>query len=165
MKKNVAALAALALLAALGATLNAENFSSKAAGVTLWLPDNWKIDSNEYEGNVRADAPEGDAFCVLKVLLDGDDMDAALDAYEDVLAGEIDDFSSTAEDQKGKLNGMSAVTVTGEGQRDDVDWSVQATLVSTNRSVLLLLIGWEKEKKTTYALLQEKIVNSLKKLK
>jgi len=164
MKRFVAALAIAVLLAAVPAVLGAARVSNKTAGVALWLPDDWEIDSDEEDGLISADAPDGDAFCVLQVLVKEDDMEAALESYEDVLADEIDDFSSTAEDSEGEVDGMETISITGEGRRDDADWSVSATLVATGRSVLLLAIGWEKGKEGAFAPLRGKIVDSLRQL-
>jgi hypothetical protein len=41
---------------------------------------------------------------------------------------------------------------------------VRVMLVSTGESVLLLMVGWEKAKDSTFAPLAEKIVSSIKKL-
>jgi len=163
MKKWITVLASLMLLAALGGVSRAERFTSKVGGVSLWLPNDWEVDSDEEDGYMSANAPEDDSFCVLQVL-DVDDLDAALEVYEDILSDEIDDFSSITEDTKGEISGMTGVSITGEGKRDDTDWSVQVKLVSTGESVLLLMIGWEKAKYFTFAPLAGKIVNSIKKL-
>jgi hypothetical protein len=163
MKKTIVFLTSLMLLAAFGGVLRAERFSNKAGGVSLWLPDDWEVERDEEDGIISADAPENDSFCVLQVL-DADDLDAALEVYEDALADEIDDFSSITEDLKGKINGMASISITGEGQRDDTDWSVQVKLISTGESVLMLMIGWENAKDSTFAPLAEKVVHSIKKL-
>jgi hypothetical protein len=163
MKQVVTVLAILALLVAQRLALKAENISDKPAGVSFWLPDGWEVDSDE-DGYTRADAPDADAYCVLQVLQEGGALEPALDSYEDVLADEIDNFSSTAEDRRGELNGMAAIFISGEGERDDADWIVSAALVSTGRKVLLLSFGWEKGKDGTFTPIKEKILNSLKKL-
>lgn len=163
MKKWIAVLTSLMLLVVLGGVLHAERYTNKAGGISLWLPDNWEVDSDEGAGYMSADSPENDSSCVLQVL-DADDLDAALGMYENALADEIDDFSSITGDQKGEINGMKSVSINGEGQRDDMNWSVQVTLVSTGKSVLLLMIGWEKAKDSTFAPLAREVVNSIKKL-
>jgi hypothetical protein len=163
MKKWIAVLTSLMLLAVLGGVLHAARFTNKEGGVSLWLPDNWEVDSDEGTGYMSADAPENDSFCVLQEL-DADDLDGALGMYEKALADEIDDFSTISGDQKGEINGMKSVSITGEGQRDDMNWSVQVTLVSTGKSVLLLIVGWEKAKDSTFAPLAREVVNSIKKL-
>ncbi len=164
MKKWTAVLTSLLLLAALGGALRAERFSDKAGGVSLWLPDDWEIDSDQENGYMSADAPENDSFCVLRTL-DVDDLDAALEIYKDALSEEIDDFASISGDEKGEINGMASVTITGEGQRDDAEWSVRVTIIASGEAVLLLVIGWEQAKDTTFAPLAGEIVNSIKKLK
>jgi hypothetical protein len=163
MKKWIAVLTSLMLLAVLGGVSRAERFTNRVGGVSLWLPDEWEVDSDEENGYLIADAPENDSFCLLQVL-DVDDLDGALGAYEDVVADEIDDFSSISEGQKGDMNGMTNVSINGEGQRDDMDWSVQVTLLSTGKTVLLLMVGWEKSKDSTFAPLAGKVLKSIKKL-
>ena len=163
MKKWTAVLTSLLLLAALGGTLRGERFTDKVGGVSLWVPDGWEIDSDQEDGYMSADAPEDDSFCVLRVL-DVDDLDGALEVYEDALSEEIDGFTSISGDQKGEINGMASVAISGEGQRDDAVWSVRVTLIASGEAVLLLEIGWEKAKDSTFAPLAGQIVNSVKKL-
>jgi hypothetical protein len=163
MKKSFTLLAILALLAAQGMSLKAQKISDSPAGVSFWLPDDWEVDSDE-DGYTSADAPDSDAYCVLQVLPDATDLGAALDSYADLLADEIDDFASTAEDRRGEVNGMPAVFISGEGKRDDADWVVSVALVATGKAVLMLSFGWEKGMDTNFASLKEKVVNSLRKL-
>lgn len=163
MKQWTAVLTSLLLLTALGGALRGERFTDKAGGVSLWLPDDWEIDSDQEDGSMNADAPESDSFCVLQVL-DVDDLDGALEVYEDALSDEIDGFSSISADMKGEINGMASVSINGEGQRDDADWSVRVTLISSGEAILLLVIGWEKAKDSTFAPLAGQIVNSIIKL-
>jgi hypothetical protein len=164
MKKTFSMLAVVFLLAALGGILNAENFENKTGGVSIWLPDDWEIDSDEREGALYADAPDGDSFCVLQVLLEGNDLTVALEAYGDALAEEIDDFTATQETSKSKLNGMEVDFIRGEGRRDDKTWSIDVALIATAESVLMCVIGWEKDKEGKFAPLREKIFQSIKTL-
>ncbi|HEX7503372.1 MAG TPA: hypothetical protein VF451_08105 [Acidobacteriota bacterium] len=164
MKKRIAVLTLLLALAVPGGILRAERFTDKVGGVSLWLPDDWETDSDQEDGYMSADAPENDSFCILR-MLDVDNLAGALDVYGDALAEEIEDFVSISEDQKGEIDGMASVAISGEGRRDDTAWSVRVTLVSTGESVALLVIGWEKAKDSTFAPLAGKIVNSIKKLK
>jgi len=164
MKKTFSMLAVVFLLIALCGILNAENFENKVGGVSIWLPDNWEIDSEEQIGALYADAPEGDSFCVLQVLLEGNDLTAALKAYRTPLAEEIDDFNAIDDVRKGKLNGMDADFFRVEGQRDDKTWSIDVALIATKESVLLCAIGWEKDKEEKFAPLRDKIFPSIKTL-
>ena len=70
----------------------ARTFENKANGVSLWLPDDWEIDNDEVQAACNADAPEEDAFCVLQVLVNDDDLTAALSTYGDALSEEMDTF-------------------------------------------------------------------------
>jgi hypothetical protein len=164
MKKTFSMLAIVFLLAALGGILNAENFENKAGAVSIWLPDDWEIDSEEQEGALYADAPDGDSFCVLQILLKENDLSAALKAYRNALTEEIDDFIVTREARRSKLNGMDVDFIRGEGQRDDKTWSVDVALIATAESVLICALGWEKDQEEKFAPLREKIFPSIKKL-
>lgn len=157
-------LAVVFLLIALCGILNAENFENKLGGVSIWLPDDWEIDSEEQIGALYADAPEGDSFCVLQVLLEENNLAAAIKAYGDALAEEIDDFTVTQDVRKSKLNGMDVDFIRGEGQRDDKTWSVDVALIAAKESVLLCAIGWEKDKEEKFAPLRDKIFPSIKTL-
>jgi predicted Zn-dependent protease len=164
MKKIFSLLAVVFLLAVLGGVVNAENFKNQAGGVSIWLPDDWEIDSEELEGALYADAPGGDSFCALRVLLKENDLTAAMKTYSATMTEEVDDFTMTREARKSELNGMEVEFIKGEGQRDDKTWSVDVALIRTEESVLICIIGWEKDKEGKFAPLRDKIFPSIKKL-
>jgi predicted Zn-dependent protease len=164
MKKTFSMLALIFLLAAVGGISRAENFKNQAGGISIWLPDDWEIDSDEQLGALYADAPQGDSFCVQQVLLAGNDLTAALKACRDPLAEEIDDFIASRDVRKDKLNGMDADFFRGEGQRDDKTWTVDVALIVARESVLLCAVGWEKGKEEKFAPLRDKIFASIKNL-
>ncbi|HSQ35723.1 MAG TPA: hypothetical protein VLQ89_07015 [Candidatus Binatia bacterium] len=152
------------LLAALAVALSAGEYKNTAGGVSLWLPDEWEIDNDELEGAIYADAPEGDAFCVLQVLVNDNDLTAALSTYSDVLSDEMDTFTVTAKGAPKEVNGLGIIQIKGEGLRDEKTWTVDVQLVSTGKAVLMCALGWEKDKEETFAFLREKILPSLKAL-
>jgi hypothetical protein len=165
MKKAIPFLAFIMLLAAAGVTVSAETFKNHVGGVSVWLPDDWEIDSEEEIGALYADAPHYDAFCVLQLLLKENNMAAALRIYNaQVLKQEVDDFNALSDVRHGELNGMTADFFSGEGQRDDKTWTVEVTLIVVKESVLLCAIGWEKDKWEQYAPLRDRIFPSIKKL-
>jgi predicted Zn-dependent protease len=164
MKKTFLMLTVVFFVAALCGILNAENFENKAGGVSIWLPDDWEIDSEEQAGALYADAPDGDSFCVMQVLLEGNNLAAALDTYGDALSEEVDDFTVTQEARKSKLNGMEVDFIRGEGRRDEKTWSIDIALIAAGKSVLMCAIGWEKDKEGKFAPLREKIFPSIKPL-
>lgn len=164
MKKLVLPLAVTFILAALGGTLNAGNFQHQAGGVAIWLPDNWEIDNDEDEGAIYADAPEGDAYCVLQVLHDIHDLDAALKIFSDILSEEMDDFSMTQKARPDTLNGMKIMRISGNGLRDEETWSVDILLIAAKKAVLMCAMGWEKDSNGNFAALREKIFPSIQAL-
>ena len=164
MKKISLFMAAVFLLAGLGGSLPAEIFKNTAGGVSIWLPDGWEIDSDEQESALYADALEGDAFCVLQVLVEKNDLGAALNTYRAALTEEMDTFSVTREARQSQLNGMAASLIRGEGLRDEKTWSVDVLLITTAKAVLMCTIGWEKDKEVEFAPLRDKIFPSIKKL-
>ena len=164
MKRTFSMLAFVFLLAALCGPLAAENFKNKAGGVSVWLPGDWEIDSEEPIGALYADAPQGDSFCVLQVLLAGNNLTAALKAFSAPLAEEVDDFKIMRDVRQGKLNGMNADFFAGEGHRDEKTWTIEVALIATGESVLLCAIGWEKGREEKFAPLRDKIFASIKAL-
>ena len=164
MKKNLLSLAVVLLLAALSATLSAAVAKNTAGGVSIWLPDDWEIDNDELEGAVYADAPQGDAFCVLQILVNENDLTAALSTYEDALSEEMDTFTVSGKASASELNGMVARRIKGEGLRDEKTWSVDVLLIASKHAVLMCALGWEKDKEGRFAFLREKIFPSLKAL-
>jgi len=163
MRKMFFLAATVFLLAALAAALSGADIENTANGVSLWLPDDWETDNDEVQGTVIADAPEEDAFCVLQVLVNDDDLTAALSTYGDALAEEMDTFAATGKTQR-PLNGMGAMWIKGEGLRDEKTWSVDVLLVSTGKAVLMCALGWEKDKEGQFAHLREKIFSSVSRL-
>jgi hypothetical protein len=163
MRKIFFSALAVFLLAALAAALPGADIENTANGVSIWLPDDWETDNDEVQGAVYADAPEEDAFCVLQVLVNGDDLTAALSLYGDALSEEMDTFAATGKTQT-PLNGMGAWRIQGEGRRDEKTWSVYVLLVSTGKAVLMCALGWEKDKEGQFAFLRDKIFTSIKKL-
>jgi hypothetical protein len=164
MKKIFSMPAFIILLAALSGVLHAENFKNQAGGVSIWLPDDWEIDSEEQTGALYADAEQGDSFCVLQVLLAGDDLTAALKAFRNPMAEEVDDFNAIDDVRQGKLNGMAADFFRGEGQRDEKTWTVDVALIVAGKSVLMCAIGWEKGQEEKFTPLRDKIFASIKML-
>jgi hypothetical protein len=152
------------LLAATGGILNGAVFKNTAGGVSIWMPDDWEIDSDEEEGALYADAPEGDAFCVLQVLAEASDLKTALAAYRDALTEEMDEFAPTREGSQSQMNGLQALRISGKGIRDETAWSVDVLLISTAKAVLMCAIGWEKDKEGEFAPLRDKIFPSISKL-
>jgi hypothetical protein len=164
MKKTLSMLAVVVLLAAQCGILPAKIFDNKAGGVSIWMPDDWEIDCEEQIGALYADAPQGDSFCILQVLLKESDFSAALKAYRAPLAEEIDDFDAIQEVRQSKLNGMDVEFFGGEGQRDDKTWTVDVALIASKKSILLCAIGWEKDREEKFAPLRDKIFPSIKML-
>jgi len=164
MKKAISFLALVMVLAAAGGAAGAETFKNHAGGVSVWLPDDREIDSEEEIGALYADAPQGDAFCVLQLLLKENNLTGALRAYHSVLNGEVDDFNALSDVRRGELNGMTVDFFSGEGQRDDKTWTVDMALIVVKQSVLMCAIGWEKDKQKQFAPLCDRIFPSIKKL-
>ena len=164
MKKMALPLAVAFFLAAMGATLSAENFQYPAGGVTIWLPDDWEIDNDEEEGAIYADTPEGDAYCVLQIVHDIHDLDAALKIFADILSEEMDDFTVTQKARSDTLNGMEILRISGNGRRDEETWSVDVLLIAAKKAVLMCAMGWEKDPNGKFASLREKIFPSIKAL-
>lgn len=164
MKKISLFMAIVFLLAATGGILNGVNFKNTTGGVSIWLPDDWEIDSDEEEGAIYADAPDGDSFCVLQVLAEANDLKTALAAYRDALSEEMDEFAPTREASQSRMNGLEGLRIGGEGMRDEKTWSVEVLLITTTKAVLMCAIGWEKDKEGEFAPLRDKIFPSIKKL-
>ncbi|MCX6554233.1 MAG: hypothetical protein NTZ12_04335 [Candidatus Aminicenantes bacterium] len=165
MKKAISLLIFVFLLTAAGGTAGAEIFKNPVGGVSIWLPDDWEIDSEEEIGALYADAPQGDSFCVLRLLLKENNLTKALRTYNAlILKEEIDDFNALSDVRQGELNGMTTDFFSGEGQRDDETWTVEVALIVVKQSVLICAIGWEKDEKDQFAPLVDKIFPSIKKL-
>jgi len=164
MKRTFSMLAFFFLLTALGGPLAAENFKNKAGGVSIWLPDEWEIDSEESLDALYADAVDGSSFCVLQVLVKKNDLPAALKAFRAPLDEEVDDFATMREIRKSKLNGMDAYLFGGEGLRDDKTWWIDVALIATREAVMLCAVGWEKGLEGKMIPLQEKIFASIQRL-
>jgi len=162
MRKIVLVLAVVFLLAALSGGLKAENFKHLAGGVSIWLPADWEIDSDEEEGALYADAPDGDAFCVLQALAEANDLGTAMATYGDALSEEMDEFHVTREASQSQMNGFAVFRIGGEGVRDEKTWSVDVLLIATGKATLMCAIGWEKGREEKFAPLRDTIFPSIK---
>ncbi len=164
MRKLFLLLAVVLVLTAINTNLNAGILKNLAGAVSIWLPDDWETDSDEQEMALYADAPAGDSFCVLQVLVEKNDLSAALKIYRDALSEEMDNFTVTREAQRSTLNGLEAITISGEGLRDEMTWSVDVRLIATEKAALMCAMGWEKDKEEIFAPLRDKILPSIKML-
>jgi hypothetical protein len=162
MRKKLLPLAAVLLLTILGGALRAGDFKNAAGGVSIWLPDDWEIDSDEQARALYADAQDGDAFCVLQVLADEKDLSAALNIYGDALSEEMDEFTAAGKPLQGKLNGWDTFLIRGEGLRDEQTWAVDVLLIAAGKGTLMCAFGREKEKEGKFASLRDKIFPSIK---
>jgi len=150
------------LVACLGSLLMAETFEHKAGGISIWLPDNWEVTP---EGTaMSADAPDGDAFIVLDVV-DAKDLDAALDAYDEALAGIVEDFEANDEElQEIDLAGMKIIGISGTGSVEGEDWGVDVMLIGTGKAVVICISAISSASGNKYDAVATKIVESLKKI-
>lgn len=165
MRKLFLLLAVVLLLTAISTNLNAGILKNLAGAVSIWVPDDWETDSDEQEMALYADAPDGDSFCVLQVLVKKNNLDAALKIYHDALSEEMDNFTVTREPRRSTLNGMETITISGQGLRDEMTWSVDVLLIATDKATLMCAMGWEKDKEELFAPWRDKILASIKMLK
>lgn len=117
----------------------AETFEHKDAGISIWFPDNWKIDTEE-EGILMADAPDEEAFAQLMVLEDAETLDAAIDALVQELDPIVKDFKLTTEGEEVDSNGLKFYIVEGEGKVDDVKMGVSLALIATQQDSICMMV-------------------------
>lgn len=146
----------------LGSLSMAETYEHKAGGLSIWFPDNWEVTP---EGTaMSADAPDGDAFIVLDVV-EAKNLDAALDAYDEALAGIVEGFEANDEEPREiELAGLNIVGISGTGTVEGEDWGVDVMLIGTGKAIVICISAISNASGDKYDAVATKIVESLKKI-
>ncbi len=113
-----------------------ETFSNEAAQVSIDLPAGWKYEAKD--GGLSAEPAEGGFFVHFQTL-QGDELNAALDEADKVLAKEVKDLK-LGEAKDVEVNGMPAKVVEGTADGMEVSFGVVNTPVE-NLSLLVYGIG------------------------
>lgn len=117
------------------AAVKGETFTNEAAQVSVDLPEGWKYEQTE--GGLSAEPAEG-GFIVHFQTLQGDELSAALDEADKVLAKEVKDLK-LGEVQDLEVNGMPAKVVDGTADGMEVSFGVVNTPVE---NLCLLVYGF-----------------------
>ena len=154
----------LALLCSLGlcsSTLSAETHTYAKAGVQFDLPPGWKATPDGEELVVET---TDESLLIILWMPADTTWDAAMDGFRDELDRMVNKVEATGKPVTGQLNGMPAVTLTGEGEVEDARVAFCATLMMAKRPLIALAFGpphvWSEN-----AARIERLVSSIKKTK
>lgn len=104
---------------------------------SISFPDSWKVSVDDEL--LAVTPPDESLYLALWALDDADDLDAALEALEDVVNEFVDDLEMS-EAEELEINGIEMVYVEGEGiTEDDVDVNITAAMFSPDGDMICIL--------------------------
>ncbi|MFN3426025.1 MAG: hypothetical protein ACK41G_00445 [Candidatus Thermochlorobacter sp.] len=110
----------------------------KVAGVQVWIPDNWKIESqNNY---LAATSPDDEVY-VGYIVSTALDMDATLDNLETQLRTLVQDAKFDKSHDDFTINGMPAWGFGGTGTHDGQPVEMRIELIFTPKKKVLILVA------------------------
>ncbi|MCR9142144.1 MAG: hypothetical protein NXI24_07820 [bacterium] len=143
--------------------LAAEDVNHTEAQVKVWIPDGWEQEADD-DSLIVGDPNE--EVMVAFLVVEGDNVEAALDAMEAELSEIVDDVAPDGEASEIDLNGMPAVVMDAKGsvEGEPVDLGIAVIMTPANKALLVFAIAQssavEKHEKTI-----EKILGGIKPLK
>lgn len=140
--------------------LNAETYKHQDGGISIWFPDNWKI--NTEENMLEATAPDDSAYAHLLVMGDVETLDAAVEAYGEELDAVVENFQPKSEGEMIKLNGMDGWVVEGTGIVEGVKLEVGIALLVTQKAIVMIMTFNTPEAAQIYGKDFSNIINSIK---
>jgi len=141
-------------------TLTAGTYTHTKGGLSIWFPDDWKI---ETEGEqLEATSPNEEAFAHIMVLEDAENLEDAVEAYTDELDGIVKNFKVTTEAESVKFNGLEFYILEGEGTVEGALLDVGVALILTPKTVVMMVTVNSKEAAEVYDAEFKKIVQSIK---
>ena len=152
------------LILVLGCMLvQGETFEHEEGGISIWFPDNWKIEDTE--NLLEAYSPDEEAFAHLLVLQDVNSLDAAVNAYVNELDKIVRNFRSNSGDgQELEMNGLKIFYIEGEGKVEGETVDVGVALIASRSAITMMVTFNTKRAAKKYARDFENIVKSLKAL-
>lgn len=161
MKKGMGSLAVLVLVALLAA---AETYRNEEAGLSIWLPDDWKV-STEVASSVIAEAPDKGVFAELSVLEGLETLAAGKAALPDEIREMAEDYKALGPGADAQRNGLQFFFLEGRGTIEGVQTHISAALIATpKKKVCLLTVGCPPPLIAKYEKDIGRIVQSLKAL-
>lgn len=140
--------------------LSAGTYNHEAGGISIWLPDNWKVTMN---GDIlEAMAPDEDAYGHLLVLKDVEDMNDAVESYAEELDGIVTDFEATVDGQEVEMNGLTFYILEGVGKVEGAKVEVGAALIGTPKTIVLMVTVNTPESNKKYEKEFDRIVRSIR---
>ena len=110
----------------------------RAAGVQVWLPDDWRIEMPRPD-YLAATSPDGEVY-VGYIVSSAQEMDATLESLEEQLKGVVEDakFDKTYDDFS--INGMPAWGFGGTGTYHGQPVEMRIELIYTPKKKVLILV-------------------------
>jgi predicted Zn-dependent protease len=134
-------------------------YSHPEAGIQFEVPPNWKA---EIDGEVMTVSAPDNSISIAFWVPQEADIEAAAEAIDSELAKLMTNIKSTEEAQKGTLNGMEMLTVSGTGEIEGTTINWGANLIDAAKPVYVVAFAapglWEQHQ-TQFA----QLVKSIKK--
>ncbi len=147
----------LALVAFATSSVSAKWYSDKAAGVKVNIPKKWKVEGDDT--TLSAESKDG-AAALLLMVLDAENLDAALEKLDEELSKVVTNFKEDGEAEQINLNGMKGVAADGEGDIEGKRAMIGLMVLQSPTGKVVLVLGavqkskWKKHKKRITKILQ-----------
>lgn len=135
----------------------------EAAGVKVNVPDDWQQSPAGEEGMMIV-APKDDSLMVMFWVVEGEDLEAILTAFEPEFKKLVTDIKYTTEKPKDiEINGMKAFYMDGSGKIEGApaDWEIAVVMAA---KPLIMISLAKKGAFTTHQEALSKMVNSMQAL-
>ena len=150
----------IAALLAASLMLPAATYQHKGCGLSLWLPDDWKVDAEE--GRLLASPMDDEATLQLTALQDVASLDAAWARYPAVLKKVVTAYRETQTRRDVSINGMKGTAVSGEGILRSAKNSIRVIVFRGPKGFVVLMWSATGQPGERYQASYDRMINSIK---
>jgi hypothetical protein len=150
----------IAALIAASLMLPAAIYQHKGCNLSLWLPDDWKVDAEE--SMLLASPMNDEATLQLMVLPDVANLDAAWSRYPAMLKKTVTAYRETQTRRDSSINGMKGIAVSGEGILRGVKNSIRVVVFRGPKGFVMLMWSVTSQHEKRYQPSFDGIISSIK---
>jgi predicted Zn-dependent protease len=121
------------------APAQAEWISHQEANVQLNVPNGWKQDTSE--DGILIIGPQDESLMVMFWVLDGEDMEAVLAAFEPEFEKIVTNIKYTKTPESFTINGMKAIYVEGTGQVEGEPAEFEVAIIIAAKPLIVVSIA------------------------
>ena len=149
-----------AALIAVSMMLPAATYQHKECGLSLWLPDDWKVDAEE--SRLSASPMDDEATLQLTALQDVASLDAAWNRCTAILKKVITAYRETQTRRDSSINGMKGIAAGGEGILRGAKNSIRVIVFKGPKGFVLLMWFVNAQRGERYQASYDRIIHNIK---